>query len=213
MALANTTLSAAFSATDKQFTVASASSLAAGLYGCVDGEVVQITKAYVVASTTVPVIRAQEGTAQVAHVSGAQISFYLLASDIPNVGPQNSTAFPLAGRGRYPSSVTTSAAWTPRADNQDEVVEINGTSVVALTITSPLRSQSGKLVTFIGNGIAAHTVTYTTTGWGNVGGTADVMTFSATQMQAFQMMAAGGFWVLVGPLAVATANVSGPSVA
>lgn len=213
MALANTTLGAAFSATDKQLTVASATSLAAGLFGCVDGEVVQITKAYVVGTTTVPVIRAQEGTAQIAHVISAQISFYLLASDIPNVGPQLGTAFPLAGRGRYPSSVTTSAAWTPRADNQDEVVELNGTSVIALTIANPLRSQSGKLVTFIGNGIAAHTVTYTTTGFGNVGTTADVMTFSATQMQSFQMMASGGFWVLVGPLAVATASVSGPSLA
>jgi len=213
MALASTTLGAACTSTDKQITVASATSLVAGLLGCVDGEVVQITKGYTVGSTTVPVLRAQEGTAQVAHVSGAQISFYLLAADVPGVGPQLSTSFPLAGRGRYPSSVTTSAAWTPRADNQDEVVEINGTSVVALTIVNPLKSQSGKIVIFVGNGIAAHTITYTTTGFGNVGSTADVVTFGANQMQALQMIAAGGFWVLLGPLATATANVSGPSIA
>lgn len=213
MALANTTLSAACALTDKQITVASATSLAVGLLGAVDGEVFQIAKSYTVGSTTVPVLRAQEGTAQVAHVSGAQISWYLLATDVPTTGPQLSVFSPLAGRGRYPSSVTTSAAWTPRADNQDEVVEINGTSVVALTITSPLRSQSGKIVTFVGNGIAAHTITYTTTGFGNVGSTADVVTFGASQMQSLQMIAAGGFWVLLGPLATATANVSGPSIA
>jgi hypothetical protein len=109
--------------------------------------------------------------------------------------------------------MTTSGAWTPRADNQDEYVEINGTSVVAITLTSPLRSQSGKVVTFVGNGIAAHTITYTTTGFGNVGATADVVTFGANQMQSLQMIASGGFWVLLGPLATATANVSGPSIA
>jgi hypothetical protein len=212
LALANTTLSSAAAALDKQFVVASATSLVAGLYGAVDGEVFQITKGYVVGSTTVPVLRAIEGTVQVAHVTGAQVSFYLLQSDIPNVGAQLSTYAPLAGRGRYPSSVTTSGAWTPRADNQDEVVEINGTSVVAITLTSPLRSQSGKIVIFVGNGIAAHTITYTTTGFGNVGATADVVTFGANQMQSLQMIAAGGFWVLLGPLATATANVSGPSI-
>lgn len=213
MALANTTLSAACSATDKQLTVASATSLAAGLYCAVDGEFMQITKSYVVGSTTVPVLRALEGTTQVAHVTSAQISFYLLATDFLNTGAQLSVVSPLAGRGRYPSSVTTTGAWTPRADNQDELVELNGTSVIALTITSPLRSQSGKIVTFVGNGIAAHTITYTTTGFGNVGTTADVVTFGASQMQSFSMIAAGGFWVTYGPLATATANVSGPSLA
>ena len=212
MSLANTTLGAACAATDKQITVASATSLVAGLLGAVDGEFMQISKGYTVGSTTVPVLRAQEGTAQVAHVSGAQISWYLLAADVPGVGPQLDTSGPLAGRGRYPSSVTTSAAWAPRADSQDEYVEINGTSVVALTLTSPLRSQSGKIVTFVGNGIAAHTITYTTTGFGNVGATADVITFGTTQIQCFQMIASGGFWLILGGLSTATANVSGPSV-
>ncbi len=129
------------------------------------------------------------------------------------MGPQLDVSSPLAGRGRYPSSVTTSAAWAPRPDNQDEYVEINGTSVVALTIVSPLRSQSGKVVTFVGNGIAAHTITYTTTGFGNVGSTADLITFGTTQMQSFQMIAAGGFWVILGPASTATANVSGVAIA
>jgi hypothetical protein len=212
MALANTTLSSAAAATDKQIVVASASNLVPGLLAFCNGEILQITKSYV-SGTTVPVLRGQEGTAQIALPTGAQISFFLLGSDFYTTGPQLSTSVPLAGRGRYPSSVTTSAAWTPRADNQDELVEINGTSIVALTIVNPLRSQTGKVVTFVGNGIAAHTITYTTTGFGNVGTTADVVTFGASQMQSFSMIACGGFWVTYGPLSTATANVSGPALA
>lgn len=214
MALANTTLAGALTATASQLTVASATSLAGGLFGICNGEVVQITKAYTVGSVTVPVLRGQEGTAPIAHPTSSQISFYLLASDFPSVGPSQLSVYtPLAGRGRYPTSVTTSAAWTPLAGNQDELVELNGTSVIALTIVNPTRDQTGKVVTFVGNGIAAHTITYTTTGFGNVGTTADVVTFGASQMQSFSMIACGGFWVTLGPLATATANVSGPSLA
>ena len=212
MALANTTLASACALLDKQIVVASATSFAPGLILTVDGETMVVTKAYS-SGTTIPVLRAMEGSAQIAHVTGAQVSLYVLGSDQLVPGPQLSVTMPLAGRGRYPSSVTTSGAWTPRADNQDEYVEINGTSVVALTLTSPLRSQSGKIVTFVGNGIAAHTITYTTTGFGNVGTTADVVTFGASQAQSFSMIASGGFWVTLGPLATATANVSGPSLA
>lgn len=213
MALANTTLSSACALTDKQIVVASATNLLPGLLWFCNGEVGQITKAYVVGATTVPTLRALEGTAQIAHPASAQISFYLLASDLPAVGAQLSTYVPLAGRGRYPTSVTTSAAWLPQGGNQDELVELNGTSVIALTIVNPTRDQTGKVVTFVGNGIAAHTITYTTTGFGNVGATADVVTFGASQMQSFSMIACGGFWVTLGPLATATANVSGPSLA
>ena len=90
---------------------------------------------------------------------------------------------------------------------------LNGTSVIALTIVNPTMDQNGKVVTFAGNGIAAHTITYTTTGFGNVGGTSDVVTFSATQMQTFNMIAVGGFWLHYGALGTATANVTGPTVA
>ena len=213
MALANTTLGAACALTDKEITVASATSLLPGLLAYCDGEFMQITKAYTVGSVTVPVLRAVEGTAQIAHVSGAQISFFRLASDVATPSPGTEINSPMAGLARLRSSVTTSAAWLPAAGNQDEYVEINGTSVVALTITNPTRDQSGKIVIFAGNGIAAHTITYTTVGFGNVGATADVVTFGTTQAQCLMMIAVGGFWNLLGPLSTATANVSGPAIA
>jgi hypothetical protein len=213
MALINTTLAAACTATDKQITVASATSLLPGLLVLIDGEYMNITKAYTVGSVTVPVLRAQEGTTQIAHPSAAKVTAYGLPSDFTAVGQALDVTSPLAGRGRYSSSVTTSAAWLPLPGNQDELVYINGTSVVALTIVSPTVDQNGKVVIFAGNGIAAHTITYTTTGFGNVGTTADVITFGTTQMQTFVMIACGGFWLILGGLSTATANVSGPAVA
>lgn len=213
MALANTTLAAACSATDKQITVASATSLAAGLSVLVDGEMMLITKAYVVGSVSVPVLRAQEGTYQYAHPSSAKVSTFLLATDLATPNAQLDTASPYAGRGRYPTSISASAAWTPQAGNQDEIVYLNGTSVIALTLTNPTVDQNGKVVTFAGNGIAAHTITYTTTGFGNVGTTADLVTFGSTQMNTFQMMAVGGFWLILGGFGTATINVTGPTVA
>ncbi len=213
MALANTTLGAACTSTDKQITVASATSLLPGLIATCDGEVMQIAKSYTVGSVTVPVLRAQDGTTQIAHPSGAQIQFYRLAEDMATPGAQLDTFTPLAGRGRYVSSISASAAWTPMPGCQDELVLLNGTSVIALTIVSPLQSHTGKVVTFAGNGIAAHTITYTTTGFGNVGGTADLVTFGTTQMNTFQMIAVGGFWLILGGFGTATINVTGPTVA
>jgi hypothetical protein len=213
MALANTTLAAACTATDKQITVASATSLAAGLSLLVDAEFMLITKAYVVGSVTVPVLRAQEGTYQYAHANSAKVSTFLLPSDLATPDPQLDVNSPYAGRGRYVTSISASAAWLPRAGNQDELVYLNGTSVIALTLTNPTMDQNGKVVTFAGNGIAAHTITYTTTGFGNVGSTADVITFGSTQMQTFVMIAVGGFWLIYAGLSTATANVSGPAVA
>lgn len=213
MALANTTLGAAAAATDKSLTVASATSLAAGLWATCDGEVLQVTKAYTVGSTTVPVLRGQEGTVPIAHPTSAQIQFYLLSSDIPDAGGGLDTIAPLAGRGRYVRSITTSAEFAPRLDAQDELIILNGTDVIAITLINPVQSMTGKVVTFAGNGIAAHTITYTTVGFGNVGATSDLVTFGTTQANTFQMIAIGGFWLILGGFGTATINVTGPTVA
>lgn len=213
MALANTTLAAACTDTDKQITVASATSLLPGLNLLIDGEFMLITKAYTIASVTVPVLRAQEGTTQTAHPNAAKVSAFLLGTDLASPSAQQSVTSPYAGRGRYPTSISASQAWTPQAGNQDEIVYLNGTSVIALTLVNPTVDQNGKVVTFCGNGIAAHTITYTTTGFGNVGGTADLVTFGSTQMNTFQMIAVGGFWLILGGFGTATINVTGPTVA
>ena len=213
MALVNTTLGAACALGDKQITVASATGLLAGLLGKIGGEWVQITKGYTIASTTVPVLRGQEGTAQVAHSNGAQVTFFGLASDLTAESPGTVSPTPAAGRARETTEINATAAWLPKGGDQDELVILNGTSVIALTIVNPTQDQTGKVVTFVGNGKAAHTITYTTTGFGNVGANADLVTFGANQANSFQMIACGGFWVILGGFGTATINVTGPTVA
>jgi hypothetical protein len=199
MALTQTTLSAAVlggSAPDTTITVASATNFAAGLFLKVDNEWMQILKTYTT-GTTIPVLRGLDGTQITAHVTSAKVELYALSSDLANPAPQTTVLDPVFGPPRLKSSITTTGAWTP-IDNTgatDELVFLNGTSVIALTIVNPGTGQDGKRVTFIGNGKAAHTITYTTTGFGNVGVTADVVTFKSDQSQMFEMMACGGFWV------------------
>lgn len=207
MALANTTLASACAATDNNVVVTSATSYAAGLYLLCDNELMQITKGYV-SGTTIPVQRGQDGTIAAAHPITANIELFILPSDLPNPAPGTGVVAPIAARPRLVTSYTAAAAWTPQAGLGDELVILNGTSVVALTIVNPTKDQDGKLVTFAGNGKAAHTVTYTTTGFGNIGSTADVITFHATMAQSFQMIAIGGFWNLIGQVAGA-ASVAG----
>ena len=207
MALVSTTLSSAATATDDTIVVASATSFAAGLWLICNGEIMQISHAYT-SGTTVNVLRGREGTVAVAHVASAQINLYALASDIPNPAPGTGVLSPLAGLAVYRTSISAAGAWTPQAGNQDERIILNGTSAIALTIVSPGKDQDGKIVTVAGNGKAAHTITYTTTGFGAIGTSADVLTFHATMSQACQFMACGGYWVLIGQVAGA-ASVAG----
>lgn len=213
MALVNPTLSSALGVDDNVMAVSSASSLAPGMNAEIGGESIQISKGYVVGATQVPILRGQDGTATKAHPSGATVTVFVLPSDNPAPAPGTAVLRPPAGKAVIQSEITTSAAWTPQPGSADEEVTLNGTSVIAMTLTNPLQSQNGKRVCFKGNGIAAHTLTYTTVGFGNVGATADVYTFSATQIQSVVFEASGGFWINRGPLATATASVSGPSLA
>ena len=214
MTLQNTTLSSACAANDNTILLAATTNLGPGMYLECEGEWMQTTKGFVAgtaATVPVPVQRALEGTAAIAHPTSAVVTIYVLPSDIPNPAPGTCVQRP--PERVFISSLSASGAFTPQAGNQPEELRLNGTTIIAVTLTSPLQSQNGKTVTVKGNGIAAHTVTYTTTGFGNVGATADVITFSGTQIQSFVFEASGGFWLLKGPLATATANVSGPSLA
>ena len=79
----------------------------------------------------------------------------------------------------------------------DMVAILNGTVALAMTLANPSVAQDGSKLIIAGNGKAAHTVTYAA-GLGNVGGTADVLTFAAAQAQAIELLAVGGFWVGLG---------------
>lgn len=209
MALTATTLASAVAQLDTSIVVASATGAAAGTLILIDQETMQVAQNYT-SGTTIPVLRGRDGAAQVAHPTSSKVLFFL-ASD--ETGPLNqfNTQFPTS-RGRQVLSYSASGALTLPTPGYDAVAFLNGASLLAMTLANPTADLDGCVMTITGIGtVRAHTVTYTA-GFGNVGATADVVTMSATQVQAFQIIASGGFWNLIA-LGTATASVTGPTVA
>ena len=77
----------------------------------------------------------------------------------------------------------------------DMVAILNGTSALAMTLANPGKDQDGDVIEIIGNGKAAHTVTYTA-GAGDAGTSYDVFTFDASGQCSVRFMAANERWVL-----------------
>jgi hypothetical protein len=209
MALTTTTLNGAVTSDQGTLLVTSATGFAAKNYIMLDQEIMQIVNSYV-SGTTIPVIRGVLGSAAAAHVTASNVTT-LLASDFQAMAPGTFVNQPTV-RARTITSYSATGALTLPLAGSDAMAILNGTGVLAMTLANPTKDMDGCILIICGNGIAAHTVTYTA-GFGNVGATADVMTFGTTQAQAFQCIAANGFWNLLGPLATATANVSGPALA
>jgi len=209
MAITTTTASAAIASGDFVINVTSATGFAANLYVQIDSiEWAQVGKGYS-SGTAIPVQRGLFGTVNAAHVSGCNVSVFALASDFAQFAPGGVTSYtPLAGRNRAITSVSAIQALPLPIAGQDLVIMLNGASAVAYTLTSPTKDMDGCIVHVVSNQAKAHTVTYTTTGFGGVGATADVLTFNATQAQAVQFVAANGVWNLYGVVAGA-ASVAG----
>ncbi len=195
MALNTTTLSSAVGVLDTSIVVASATGAAAGTLALVDQEVMQIAQDYT-SGTTIPVLRGRDGTAQVAHKTSANLTFFL-ASDQGGPPPQAVVQYPSAGRSRRVLSFSAAGAITLPGPGEDLVAVINGTSALAMTLANPTKDMDGSLLIIVANGKAAHTVTYTA-GLGNGGTGFDVGTFSATLAGGCTLIAANGFWCAVG---------------
>lgn len=215
MAITLTTLAGAVVVDQGSITVASATGVLAGLIITIDQETMQVQKTYPVtgqATTFVPVLRGLDGTQTQAHATGAQVRIYGLPSDLPSVAPQEVTNTPIAGPARTRISYTAAGAITLPLPGNDTDAVLNGTGALAMTIANPTTDMDGCRLTIVGNGKAAHTVTYAA-GLGNVGATADVITFSATQSQAVRLMACGGFWVTEGMTVAGAATIAAPGLA
>lgn len=195
MALAETTLSSAQGANDKTAVVASATSIVSGRLLLIDGEVEQVTKDYDGSSTTVPVLRGQNGTAQVAHVASARVT-HGNAADFGNPGAGTAVNFMPAGRARLLESITATSTLTLAPSGTDHVVVLNGTSVITLTIPVPTKDKDGDRLTIIANGAAAHVPTFTG-GLGGAGSSYDAVTFNGTGTLALEVMACNEVWCAI----------------
>lgn len=182
MALAETTLSAACGANDRTIVVASATSISVGRLFRIDGEMMQATKGYDGSSTTVPVIRGQNGTAQVAHVSGARVT-HGDAADWGNPGAGVSINFPPAGWARDFITITTTTTWVTadlQAPGTDRIVQLSSASAITFTIPVPTKAMDGCRLTIIGHGTGAAHIVVFTGGLNGAGSSYDTLTGNAT---------------------------------
>lgn len=200
MALATTTLSAAAAAGDNQITVASATSVAAGRLIRVDDEYMQVSTAYVSGSTTVPVIRGLQGSAVVAHVSGAN-AVHGLTSDFDDAPAQSgASVISAALRTRRVVSYGASGAIAHPNAGEDVVAILNGTSNLTMTVAAPTKDIDGCILFIMGGGKTASTITFAS-GIGNAGSSYDVATLQNAGDVGISVMAVNGFWVLLnGPI-------------
>lgn len=193
MALVRTTLSAAVAVNDSSISVASATSIAAGRLIVVDDETMQVQSSYV-SGTTIPVLRGRNGSATKAHVTGSG-AVHGDAADFANPAPQAQISVNRAiGRMRETVALNASGAIGLPTPGTDRVAILNGTTVIAGTLASPGLDQDGDILYIVGNGKAAHTVTYTG-GLGAGGTNLDVLTFAAGAQQCVAVIAANGIWV------------------
>lgn len=194
MALTRTTLASACAAGDTTIVVAAATGIVAGVIVKIDGELMLVTSGYVAASVQVPVIRAQQATYASAHPSGAGVVLGA-ASDVAwsTPAPETVTQYPMV-RARLVRSYTADGAIDLPTPGSDMVAILNGTSQWDMTLANPSVDQDGDLLYIIGNGKAAHTVTYTA-GLGNASTGYTVMTFDTLGQGMLALMAANGIWV------------------
>lgn len=198
MALTTTTLAAAVAANDTQITVAASTGFVANQIVKIDQEFMAIGAAYTAAvnGVNVPVRRGQNGTVAQAHpitanvITGAGTDF---AGPLPTV----TAGYPLSARARVVTSYTADGAITLPTPGSDSVAVLNGTQALAMTLAAPTADMDGCILTVIGNGKAAHTVTAAGGfGLGSTGYT--VGTFDTNAQCSIQLMACGVAWVFLG---------------
>ena len=207
MALATTTLSSAVAVDDTSVVVASATSFDAGRLVLVDQEVMQVAQNYS-SGTTVDVLRGMNGTATATHVVTSNVS-HGDAADFSTPAAQEIIGYQ-AARATVVTSITATGTLTLPKAGTDARVILNGTSVIALTIPVPTKDMDGTLLTIVGNGAAAHTLTFTG-GLSGAGTSYDVVTTNSTAPIAFTAIACNGLWnsFVATPMAGTVTNITG----
>jgi len=207
MAIVSTTLSSAAAVDDTEIVVTSATSVEAGRLVQVDQEMMQVLQSYV-SGTTVGVTRGQGGSATAAHNTLALVT-HGDAADFSTPAAQQVVTYQVS-RAVVITSVSATSSLTLPSAGTDARVVLNGTSVIALTIPVPTKDMDGCELTIIGNGVAAHTITFTG-GLSGAGTSYDVITTNAAAPIAVKAMACNGLWVSVvaTPMAGTVTNITG----
>ena len=209
MALAETTLSSACTATDTSIVVASATSVAPGRIVQVGGEIMQVAQNYS-SGTTVPVLRGRSGTAGEAHVASQRVVHGDAADWSSPVGAV--APFSAQAHVRRIVSYTGTTAQTcalPKV-GEDLVVVMNGSAINTLTVPVPTKDLDGCRMTFVNSAGAAHILTFTG-GLGGAGSSYDVVTLNATGTCAMEVIACNEVWcgIFAPPMGGTVTNIIG----
>jgi len=207
MALIDTTLASAVAVDDTSIVVASATSFDAGRLVLVDQELMQVAQNYT-SGTTVDVLRGVNGSATVTHVITCNV-LHGDAADFSTPAAQAIVAYQ-ASRATVVSSITATGSLTLPAAGTDMRIILNGTSVIALTIPRPTKDMDGTVLMIIGNGVAAHTLTFTG-GLSGAGTSYDVITTNSAAPIAMQVVASNCLWnsFVATPMAGTVTNITG----
>lgn len=209
MALTTTTTSAAIANTDRVVNLTSVSGLTAGMYIKIDEEFMQVGSAWTTAANPVNVTRGMNGTAQIAHVSGANAVFGT-GSDFGNPNSTVVTAYALSGRRRKLISYSASGAITLPSAGEDMDAVLNGTSTLTMTLAAPGKDLDGSVMTVIGNGKSQSTVAVSgNDGVGNAGSGYRTYTFQNAGQVSVSLKACNGEWVALNtPITGTTTAIS-----
>ncbi len=202
MSLVTTTLSTALTGVgplaETSIVVASATSIAVGRIIQIGGERMKVGKGYVTASTTVPVLRGQEGTYPDIHAASANV-VHGDPSDFESNTPQQNVSRPMLVSYVMDQYSASDAILFGKA--QLTVAILIGTSALAMTLALPDKSMDGQILIVTGNAKSASTVSTTTAGFGNAGSSYDVFTLQNAGNCALMFIAINGFWnVLNAPI-------------
>jgi hypothetical protein len=209
MALAETTLSSAVTASDRSIVVASATSFAAGRLVQIGGEMLQVTQGYS-SGTTIPVLRGRMGTASEAHVASQRV----VHGDAADFNNAVGSVAPMSAQPHVRRIVsytgTTAATCDLPKPGEDLVVVLNGSAINTLTVPVPTKDLDGCMITLVNSAGAAHVITFTG-GFGGASTSYDVVTLNATGTVAFSAIACNEVWValMAVPMAGTVTNITG----
>jgi hypothetical protein len=192
MALTNTSLSGAITASATNVTLTAFTNPSTGAIGpqtvaVVDGEAMLVTDATY--SPTLQVVRGYMGTLAIAHNTLAPVTYGLTSDYTQAIGTDLAAT-------QYSIGVNNADVTLPAVDS---TVYLTKAGTLAITINGPNKDQTNT-IRFVSLTANAHTITYTAGFYANTT-SSDVATFPATAGAVFTIVARNGLWN-----AVATAD-------
>lgn len=192
MALTNTTLSSACTATDLTVNVTSATSFAVGRPLKIEQEITGPITA--IAGTAITVLRrGADGTAAVAHNALAPVSTGLY-TDMPPVTPGTLVAVPP----QNDAVVTYSVNGAITVPDKDTTIFLTKAGVAAMTLADPTVTQNGIKLLIMAQTANAHTVSNAAgSGFNGGGASVDVGTYGGAIGDNLFLVACNGKWNII----------------